>query len=108
MSLPVRLLSAVDTDLAQQAAFLQESSEASAIRFLDSFDATLASIGAFPLSGLPRRSPNPFLSGLRFCRVKDFPNHLIFYLVREQEVVVIRIVHGARDLDALFGPEGEP
>ncbi len=34
-----------------------------------------------------------------------FPNHLVFYLQRENGIEIVRIVHGARDLDAALRDE---
>jgi toxin ParE1/3/4 len=42
------------------------------------------------------------LRGTRRISIARFPKHLIFYQVREGEIVVLRIVHGARDLEVLF------
>ena len=36
-------------------------------------------------------------------RVKGFPSHLIFYVEHIDEIEVVRILHGARDLDAELG-----
>lgn len=46
------------------------------------------------------------LPGLRSFRVKDFANHRIFYRPREQGIEVVRVLHGARDLDNALG-EGD-
>jgi plasmid stabilization system protein ParE len=34
--------------------------------------------------------------------VTGFPKHLIFYKVEGREVFVLRVIHGARDLENLF------
>lgn len=46
------------------------------------------------------------LAGTRRAPVSGFSKHLIFYQIREQEVFVLRVVHGARDLESLFS--GQP
>ena len=57
-------------------------------------------------SGLGR--PHPFSSpktkSLRSWKVTDFSNHLIFYrpLPAGRGVEIVRVLHGARDLPALF------
>lgn len=40
--------------------------------------------------------------GARRVAVTGFPKHLVFYQSRGDEIVVLRIVHGARDLESLF------
>jgi len=48
----------------------------------------------------------PELEGLRSFRVEGFENHFVFYLPRESGIEVVRVLHGARDLEAIFdGPE---
>ena len=42
------------------------------------------------------------LANLRRIAIDGFPRHLIFYKAQGSEVFIIRIVHGARDLERLF------
>ena len=42
------------------------------------------------------------LRDVRRTTVAGFPKHLLFYQSREEEVVILRVVHGARDLERLF------
>ena len=42
------------------------------------------------------------LSGVRRTNITGFPKHLIFYRFDDDEVLVLRVVHGARDLERLF------
>ena len=42
------------------------------------------------------------LRGMRRIPVPGFPKHLIFYQLQRSRVVVLRVVHGARDLESLF------
>ena len=44
---------------------------------------------------------HPELAHLRFRRVSGFPNHVIFYFVHADAIEVLRILHGAQDLDAV-------
>jgi toxin ParE1/3/4 len=41
---------------------------------------------------------------LDVCRalVTGFPKHLVFYRFRDKELFILRVVHGARDLESLF------
>lgn len=43
---------------------------------------------------------------MRMFPVKKFDNYLIFYQSTEEEVLVVRVLHGARDIAALFEEEG--
>ena len=42
------------------------------------------------------------LHGTRRVPVPEFPKHLIFYRLQENEILILRVVHGARDLESLF------
>jgi plasmid stabilization system protein ParE len=43
---------------------------------------------------------------LRKTLIAGFPKHLLFYRFDEQEVFVVRVIHGARDLERLFSHRG--
>ncbi len=34
--------------------------------------------------------------------ISRFPKHLVFYRVENREILILRVVHGARDLESLF------
>jgi plasmid stabilization system protein ParE len=42
------------------------------------------------------------LRGARRVPIAGFPKHLVLYQSFPEEIVVLRIVHGARDLESLF------
>jgi toxin ParE1/3/4 len=42
------------------------------------------------------------LHGTRRVPVAGFSKHLIFYKPHESEILVLRVIHGARDLESLF------
>ena len=44
----------------------------------------------------------PELRDVRSMAIGGFSKHLLFYQVRRLKLVVLRVVHGARDLEALF------
>ncbi len=79
-----------------------------ALRFLESAEATFETLVDHPGFGRQLQFARPELEGLRSFRVQGFENHLVFYLPREFGIEVVRVLHGARDLEAIFeGPEGE-
>jgi len=57
-----------------------------------------------PGLGRPRKFHSPKAKNLRSWKVDEFPKHLIFYrpLPNERGVEIVRVIHGARDLEALF------
>lgn len=70
-----------------------------AVRFLENTESTLLDLAEGPGAGSPFESAHPNLANLRFRRVKGFPNHVIFYIEHNDATAVVRIPHGAQDLD---------
>jgi toxin ParE1/3/4 len=54
------------------------------------------------IGGVYERAPES-MQGLRVSKVVGFKNHLIFYRIGQGMIEVVRVVHGARDLDELLG-----
>jgi toxin ParE1/3/4 len=42
------------------------------------------------------------LLDVRRALVAGFPRHLVFYRFHDKELFILRVVHGARDLESLF------
>jgi toxin ParE1/3/4 len=45
---------------------------------------------------------NNRLAGIRVFQVRGFPNHLIFYRELANGIEVLRVLHGARNVDAVL------
>ncbi len=58
-----------------------------------------------PRIGTHVETANAALTGLRRWRVPGFENHLIFYRVTEEAIEVIRVLHGARDIEGILSEE---
>jgi toxin ParE1/3/4 len=46
----------------------------------------------------------PIRPGLRAWRVEKFKQHVVVYRVFDDRVEIVRVLHGAADLDAALGP----
>ena len=79
--------------------YLSEAGEAIALNFIDALEDTLRQIGERPASGSPRHAHELEIPGLRFRSVGGFPQ-LVFYVEREEDIDVWRVLHGARDIPA--------
>ena len=102
----VSVLPAADRDIDVQAEYLmREASLETALRFYDATAATFDKLARMPGMGERRESSNPRLAGLRVWRIDGFPNHLLFYRPIEGGIEIIRVLHGARDIDAVLDPE---
>jgi plasmid stabilization system protein ParE len=55
-----------------------------------------------PRSGVKCRFSAEELQSIRRMPITGFPKHLIFYRVEDREIRILRVVHGARDLETLF------
>ena len=58
-----------------------------------------------PGLGERRQTANPRLEGLRVWRIQGFEKHLIFYRPVDDGIEIVRVLHGARDIDRLLESE---
>lgn len=73
-------------------------------RFCDAVEAALGILALHPEIG-PKAG---FLKApeVRFWPLRRYPNYLLFYRVSGDSVIVLRLLHGARNLPPLFEREG--
>lgn len=105
MKVPYVLLPSADRDLDLQADYLaEEASIEIALRFLAAAHDTFCALASHPRMGW-QPSLGPSLQSIRAFRVLGFENILIFYRISDDVIEIVRILHGARDLKALFAKE---
>jgi toxin ParE1/3/4 len=90
------------SDLDQQAEYIQRDSPDAAIRFLAAAEAAFQRLAAMPELGQRQEFERRELAGLRVWQVQGFESHLIFYRPVERGIEVIRVLHAARDIAAIF------
>jgi toxin ParE1/3/4 len=91
------------SDILEQADWYEsQSGPKLAARWEDAVTATLLRISSSPRAGLLCRFEADPLKGTRRVPVAGFFRHLVFYQLNPQGILVLRIVHGARDLESLF------
>lgn len=100
--LPVILLPAAENDLLEQAEYYDAGGEELGDRFIAACEVGFNRLAAFPESGTALRLRHPRLEGIRFILVPDFENILILYTLGENQVRVVRVLHGKRDIEAIF------
>jgi toxin ParE1/3/4 len=93
---------AADRDVRQAALVIAADNPSAAIRFVDAVRATEKLLLDAPGVGTARDYGNPALAGMRWHSVKGFRRYLIFYIPRSDGIEIVRVLHGARDLDAIF------
>ncbi len=97
-----RLLSQAEIDITEGTDYIAKDSLDAALRFFDSVYSAVAFLCEHPEAGGVPQWFSPSLAETRVWPIKGFENWLIIYQISKPEIVVLRIVHGARDLDFLF------
>jgi toxin ParE1/3/4 len=82
--------------------FIGEQNLDAAERLLRAVNDDLKRIAAMPGIGARRESTNPKMNGVRSLPVSGFKKYLLFYKATADRVELLRVIHGARDLDAVF------
>jgi toxin ParE1/3/4 len=102
--LKVHQREAARCDLVEHFVYLAENAGLdTAERFLANAEISFNDLSRQPLMGAPLSFKHPMLAGMRKWRVKEFDNHLIFYVPRADGVSIVRVLHGARDWWSLLG-----
>ncbi|MDO9416439.1 type II toxin-antitoxin system RelE/ParE family toxin [Pararhizobium sp.] len=97
----IRLSEAAWNDLLQIGRFIQAGNPARAETFVSELYQACRSLGALPLG-------YPILAGYERAgiRKRSYRNYLIFYVVEDDTVQILHVLHGARDYqDILPGEE---
>ena len=97
------LSDAAVADVLEQADwYTAQSGQALAKRWGNAVTLAVLRVVSRPTAGAPCTFRSPELADLRRAPIPGFPRHLLFYKFHEGEVFVLRIVHGARDLENLL------
>jgi toxin ParE1/3/4 len=90
-------------DILEQADWYRaQSGRTLALRWERAVASTIKNVVRRPAAGPPCTFRPLELQGVRRVLVPKFPKHLLFYRFTAEEVFVLRVVHGARDLESLF------
>jgi toxin ParE1/3/4 len=93
---------AINDILEQSTWYQQRSGQALAKRWEDAVTSSLIRILEHPNSGPSCGFHAEELRSVRRMSIPRFPRHLIFYLAQSDEVLILRVVHGARDWKVFF------
>ena len=91
-----------DHDLDEAADFIARHSLRAAKRFYNSAAQTFLELADDPEMGGPCEFDIPALAGLRVWPVRGFKNHLVFYRKFPHGIEIVRILHGARDIERIL------
>lgn len=89
-------------DLINTADYVAQENVDAALRFLDAAESALCLLADRPDLGTVCRFRAARAAGIRVWSIKGFQTYLIFYRLIDGGIELIRILHGARDLEALF------
>lgn len=92
-------------DLADCAFYIAEDDPAAADRFVDAFELSVERLAQMPYLGVAHPSDNPALFGLRRWPIKGFEKYLVFYLVLEDVIDIVRVLHAAQDIATILKSE---
>ena len=87
-----------ELDLVEIWLYVAEDSEQAASELLRRIDRVAAELAEMPGRGTPREELIPAID----LRSVPVGNYLIFYRPIEPGIEILRVLHGARDLDALL------
>jgi toxin ParE1/3/4 len=96
------LTPSADRDADGHFLYIAKGSREAAARFFQSLEASLQKLATMPELGEQQRFERKELADLRVWQVQGFENYLIFYRPVEHGIEVIRILHAARDIAAIF------
>jgi toxin ParE1/3/4 len=74
-------------------------------RFLTAVEEAFTLLQSTPGVGAIRSFANPALREIRMWPLPRFRRYLVFYRELSDSIEIVRIVHGARDLPAIFEDE---
>lgn len=95
-------------DLIEIADFIAEATSIDAAnRFLAAAEGTMVRLAGMPGIGAPWDVERPGLVGIRFLSSSRYPHHLIFYRPLNDGTEVVRVIHGARDIDSVLVEDDE-
>ena len=88
-----------ETDILEIWDYIAGDSLAAADRWVERLDEQFGLLAAQPKMGRPRDELAP--------GVRSFPvdRYTVFYVPLDDGIDVVRVLHGARDIDAVFNPE---
>lgn len=102
----LRILPQARHDLDSETIYLSEQADVdTAQRFFEAAQDSFRDLLNMPGVGKVRLTDNPRLEGIRQWTVSGFEKYLIFYFSRPIGVDIIRVIHGARDIDRILEDE---
>jgi toxin ParE1/3/4 len=71
-------------------------------RFLIQAESTFQRLAQLPSMGALYKPDEPVLPGLRYMPISRFRKYLVFYVPGRGGIEVLRVLHGARDIEGIL------
>ena len=88
-----------ETDILEIWDYIADDSLAAADRWVDHLDEQFRVLATQPMMGRARDELAPGVRSFPFGR------YVVFYVPLDDGIDVVRVLHGARDIDAVFNPD---
>lgn len=85
----------------------EQSSMNASDRFLAATKQAFSQLADMPGIGVRRDYGNPAYVNMRMWPMPGYRNYLIFYQTTDEELQILRVLHGARDLNQIFAPRDQ-
>ncbi len=105
MALIILITPKASKDIDNITDYIAENNPDAALRFFDATRQTIAKLAQTPQIGSLYPLANSRLQGLRKWKVKGFDKYLIFYLIENNLLKIIRIIHVSRDISTILNQE---
>lgn len=92
-------------DLVEHIVYLAERNPDIADRFIAATEIAFQKLSTTPAIGAEYSFQNPRLVGIRRWFIPGFKNHLIFYRVTDTAVEIVRVLHGAQNIEAILAED---
>ncbi|MDZ7992283.1 MAG: type II toxin-antitoxin system RelE/ParE family toxin [Nostoc sp. EfeVER01] len=106
MTKRIIILPLASQDLDNHFTYIAENNVEAALHFFDSARMTIAQLAKMPEVGSLYPVSNPRLQGLRKWAVKHYRKYLIFYIVWEDAIEVVRILYATQDISSILDGDG--
>lgn len=87
-------------DLPRIYARIAQDNPTAADRVLDAIEAAFELLRMTPFAGPEYDMENDDFKGARMYPVPRSPNYLVFYVPKDEEIRILYVMHGARDIPA--------
>jgi toxin ParE1/3/4 len=97
----IRRTRQVEQDIIDIYGYIHRRSPQAAERLLDAIERSIKSLREIPGAGRLWNSTDPRLEGMRVTVITPYRNYLVFFRRTAKAIEVFRVIHGARELDAV-------